>query len=67
MTLAVVLTSVLLQDFNVYSSSNLLGSGFYSRLRGQALSTVLGSDSLSTAICHSLVVAVMIRDPHCNG
>ena len=51
MTLVVVLTSVFMQDSNFYSSNLMhMGSLFYSRLRAQALSTVLGS-----AICYSLL------------
>ena len=50
MTKVVVLTSVLIQDTIV--------NVFYSR--GQALSTVLGSEGLTTAICYSLVEVLMV-------
>lgn len=60
MTLAIVLMCVLMQDTNLYSSGNLMGSGLNSRLRGQALSTVRGQVGLNTAICHSLVVVVVV-------
>lgn len=60
MTLAIVLMCVLMQDTNLYSSGNLMGSGLNSRLRGQALSTVRVQVGLNTAICHSLVVVVVV-------
>jgi len=61
-----VLTSVLIQDTNFYSSSNLIGSVFNWRFRGQDLSTVLESEGLTTAICYCCV-CYGVRDPCCNG